>query len=290
MSSLFIVAAILIWSSLGLIVRLAGVEVHVLLFYSTCFSLVIQGFMFTRSKYRKAFPPPGKLPFIFLLSACLLLNTFTFLYAYSKTSIANAVLTHYIAPVIVAFLAVLFLGEKITRKVIVSIILASAGLWIMLGGATITECVRSVFAEGFHLTPDLVGISSGLFSGLAYALLVILVRVFSQRFNPYVLVFIQNLFMAMILLPFVRDVPLEKMWIFALMGVFHSTAAPFLYYKGLSSVQANRAAVLGYLEPVGAIIFSMIFLKEFPPLNAYIGGGLILLSGYLTIRSDNGGH
>jgi len=52
-------------------------------------------------------------------------------------------------------------------------------------------------------------------------------------------------------------------------------------------VQANRAAVLGYLEPVGAIIFSMIFLSEFPPMNAYIGGGLILLSGFLTVKEDD---
>ena len=284
MPSLYIVAAILLWSSLGLIVRLAGVEVHILIFYSTCFSLIFQSLMFTGRHYRKAFPPLSKLPFIFLLSVCLLLNTFTFLFAYSKTSIANAVLTHYIAPVIVAFLAVLFLGERITRKIIISIILASTGLWIMLGGATVMECFRNVFSHGIHLTPDLIGIISGLVSGVAYAVLVILVRVFTRKFNPYVLVFIQNFFMALILLPFVSSFPADKMWIFALMGALHSTAAPFLYYKGLSSVQANRAAVLGYLEPVGAIIFSMIFLSEFPPLNAYIGGGLILLSGYLTVK------
>jgi len=284
MPSLYIAAAILIWSSLGLIVRLSGVEVHVLIFYSTCFSLVFQSLMFTGRHYRRSFPPLNKLPFIFLLSACLLLNTFTFLFAYANTSIANAVLTHYIAPVIVAFLAVLFLGERITGRIVISILLASTGLWIMLGGATIMECIRNVFSEGFHLTRDLIGITSGLVSGVAYAVLVILVRVFTQKFNPYVLVFIQNSFMALILLPFVRVFPVERMWIFALMGALHSTAAPFLYYKGLSSVQANRAAVLGYLEPVGAIIFSMIFLAEFPPLNAYIGGGLILLSGYLTVK------
>ena len=48
------------------------------------------------------------------------------------------------------------------------------------------------------------------------------------------------------------------------MGIVHSTVAPILYFKGLQTVTANRAAVLGYLEPVSAILFSMVFLNEKP--------------------------
>ncbi len=286
MASLYIVTAILIWSSLGLMVRLAEVDVHILIFYSTVFSLPLQGLMFTMRRFRRAVPPLRKMPFILLLSLFILLNVFTFLFAYSKTTIANAVMTHYIAPVVVAFLAVLFLGERITRRLVLSILVASVGLWTMLGGATILECFRSVFTRGVKPGPDLVGIVSGLLSGIAYAVVVILIRVFSRRFNPYVLVFFQNLFMTVMLLPFVRTFPAEKIWFFLLMGALHSTAAPFLYYRGLSYVQASRAAVLGYLEPVGAIILSVIFLGERPLLNTYIGGGLIILSGYLTIKEE----
>ncbi len=286
MASFSIVLAILLWSSLGVFVRLAGVEVHILLFYSTFFSLFFQSLIFTREKFRKSIPPLKVLPFIFVLSICLLLNTFTFLFAYSKTTIANAVLTHYTAPIIVAFLAAIFLGERINLRIMISIAIATAGLWIMLGGATIMDCIRSVFSRGFHITDDLVGISSGLLSGLFYAILIILIRVFSQRLNPYVVVFFQNLFMATILLPFVKTVPYDKLWIFLLMGLVHSTIAPYLYYYGLSKVQASRTAILGYLEPVGAIVFGILFLAETPPIRAYIGGALILISGYLTIREE----
>jgi drug/metabolite transporter (DMT)-like permease len=284
MPSLYILSAILIWSSLGVMVRIAEVEVHVLIFYSTIFSLILQGLMFLSSRYRKSIPPPRNMPFVLLISICLLLNTFTFLFAYSKTSIANAVLTHYIAPVIAAVLAALFLGERITPVIVISIVLSTVGLWVMLGGATITECIKGVFNKGIYITSDLLGIASGLLSGFFYALLIVLVRFFTQRFNPYVLVFLQNLFMALLLLPFINYVPFEKLWLFIIMGAVHSTIAPFLYYKGLSSVLANRAAILGYIEPVGAIIFSMIFLNEYPHLRAYFGGGLIVLSGYLTIK------
>ena len=70
------------------------------------------------------------------------------------------------------------------------------------------------------------------------------------------------------------------------MGIVHSTVAPILYYKGLQTVTANRAAVLGYLEPVSAILFSMVFLNEIPHLYSFFGGVLILFSGYLTIRGE----
>ncbi|RMG68324.1 MAG: DMT family transporter [Nitrospirae bacterium] len=286
MGSLLVVSAILIWSSLGVFVRLADEPTSVIIFYSTVFSLPLQSLIFINRSIRRDLPGLKNLPYIFVLSVCLLLNTFTFLLAYAKTSISNAVLTHYIAPVIVAFLGALFLKEKVTWKIIASIVLATGGLWIMLGGATIIACIKGVFLEGLKVTPDLIGIASGLSSGFFYAVLIILIRYFSQRMNPYVLVFFQNLFIVLILLPFVRVFPLNKLGFFALMGALHSTMAPYLYYLGLSRIQANRAAVLGYLEPVGAIIFSMIFLSEIPHLRAYIGGAIILFSGYLTISEE----
>ena len=52
-------------------------------------------------------------------------------------------------------------------------------------------------------------------------------------------------------------------------------------------VSANRAAVLGYLEPVCAIIFSMLLLKEIPGTHSIFGGILIIFSGYVTM-SDKG--
>ena len=70
------------------------------------------------------------------------------------------------------------------------------------------------------------------------------------------------------------------------MGIIHSTIAPILYFKGLQFVTANKTAVLGYLEPVSAIVLSMIFLSEIPGRKSIIGGLLIIFSGYLTLRSE----
>jgi drug/metabolite transporter (DMT)-like permease len=206
-----------------------------------------------------------------ILGCFSLLNTFTYFYAFKHTSIANAVLTHYTAPVIVAFLAPLFLREITTKKIVIAIIIASTGLWIMLDGLTLKE-------------GQMAGVMAGLASGLAYAIIIIFLRIQAQNFNPLVLSFFTNFFIAILLSPFIREIPFHALWSFLIMGIVHSTIAPILYYKGLQYVTANRAAVLGYMEPVGAIILGMIFLKECPSVISFIGGALIIFSGYLTLR------
>ena len=254
-----------------MVVRLSGVAVHILIFYSMVVSLIVQGTVLSRKKYRKEIPGIRELKYPMILGVFSLLNTFTFFYAFKHATIADAVLTHYTAPIIVAFLAPIFLKERLTRKIIIVIVIASSGLWIMLDGFA--------FEEG-----RTAGIMSGLASGLAYAIIIILIRVCAQKFNPLVLAFFTNTVIAILLSPFVGELPLHALWSFLVVGIVHSTVAPILYYKGLESITANRAAVLGYLEPVSAIIFSMMFLNELPGLNSILGGMLIIFSGYLTLK------
>ena len=49
---LFILLAIFLWSSLGVVVRLSGVEGHVLIFYSLLVSVILQGTIVLQKKYR----------------------------------------------------------------------------------------------------------------------------------------------------------------------------------------------------------------------------------------------
>lgn len=271
MGSAYILSAIFLWSSLGVVIRLSGVEIHILMFYSLLVSLIVQGIIISRKPYRREIPGIRMLRYPMILGFFSFLNTFTYYYAFKNTTIANAVLTHYTAPIIVAFLAPLFLREVITRKIVIAIITASIGLWIMLDGLSLQE-------------NQMAGIMAGLASGLAYAIIIIFLRIQSQNFNPLVLAFFTNLTITFLLVPFIREMPLHALWSYLIMGIVHSTIAPILYYKGLQLVTANRSAVLGYIEPVGAIIFGIIFLSECPSAISLIGGALIIFSGYLTLR------
>lgn len=273
MPSFYILLAIFLWSSLGVVVRLAGVDLHILIFYSIIVSLMVQVPIIAQKRYRKEMPGVGKMIYPVILGIVSLSNSFSFFYSLQNTTIANAVLTHYTAPVIVAFLAPVFLKERITMKIIFVISLASFGLWIMLNGFSLEQ-------------GQFKGIMAGLLSGVTYAIIIIFVRMHSAKFDPLILAFLANLTIAAVLAPFIRTFPLKALWCYLFIGVVHSTIAPVLYYKGLQCVPANRAAVLGYIEPVCAIIFSMLLLKETPGVNSIIGGILIIFSGFLTMRDS----
>jgi drug/metabolite transporter (DMT)-like permease len=268
---LYILSAIFLWSSLGIIIRLSGLSIQSLIFYSCLVSVIIQGIIIFFKGHKKLMPDMKRLKYPAMLGFVSFLNTFSFFYAYKSTTIANAVLTHYTAPVFVAVLAPFFIKEKITKKIIFVIAVASAGLWIMLKGISLEQ-------------GQIVGIMAGLFSGLAYAVIVILARIYSQGFAPVVLSFVTNLVVAVLVLPFVREFPFNALPAVLFVGLVHSTIAPILYYRGLRKVTANRAAVLGYLEPVSAIILGAIFLGEYIYWYTIAGGILIILSGYLVVR------
>jgi len=258
-------------------VRTVKTDVSIIVLYSTGFSLLFQSVIFTKKSFRHKIPALKTIPRIMLLSLVLLCNTFTFLYAYQNTTFANAVLTHYIAPVLVVIMGWLILREQITKIDIIALCIATIGLWIMFG-----QNGFKYFSS--QMTSELMGIIAGLGSGFFYALLIIMIRAFVKDYNPYVLVFFQNMFIVIYLLPFFKMISFKSLLLLCAMGLVHSTVAPYLYYYGLTGVPAHRAAVLGYLEPLGSILFGMIFFNELPAVSVYIGGALILLSGYLTIK------
>lgn len=276
----YILSAIFLWSSLGIVIKLSGVQVHILIFFSSLISAFITGLMFLNKGYRGKFPGGRGIANLFIIGPLSLINTFSFFYAYKNTTVANAILTHYTAPVLVAFLAPIFLRERLTRRVLLAVVFASAGLWIMLGMSAAQFLALLVAGDR-----NTGGILAGLASGLTYAIIILVFRIFAQNYHPVVLTFSQNIITAVILLPFVeitRDLA-GAAWAFAIMGIFHSTIAPVLYFRGLRDVTANRAAILGYLEPVCSIILGVIFLAEGLNYKIFIGGSLILFSGYLTI-------
>jgi drug/metabolite transporter (DMT)-like permease len=276
----YILAAIFLWSSLSIVIKLSGAPVHELIFFSCLVSSCIIGLSFSKEEYRKEIPRGRALLPLLVIGPISLINSFSFFYAYKNTTVVNAVLTHYTAPILVAFLAPVFLKERLTIRILLAVAVATAGLWIMLGvsaGRFIDLLVAGDMNTG--------GILAGLLSGFAYAVLIILFRIFAQTIHPLVMTFSQNIIIAALLAPFVavhRDI-LMSLWAFLVMGIVHSTIAPVLYFRGMKEVTANRAAILGYLEPVCAILLGVIFLAEGVDYRTGIGGGMILISGYLTV-------
>lgn len=284
MGYLKIITAVLIWSSLGIFVRKSGLPNTSLIFYQSAIAGILQLLILSTTGQMKDAVSSCKnaksILILLLVPASFLINSLLFYFAFTHTTIANAVLTHYTAPIFVALTAPFFLNEKTFKRTWVAIILSSVGLWLILGTPDSVEWMA--MGDG-----ERSGIIAGTLSGLAYALIILLLKVITSKYPSLFIVFAQNSIAALILLPFVLDTPLtaQSLPYVITMGIFHSTIAPLLYVQGFKSVKANEAAILGYMEPVGAVILALIFLNEIPGLQALAGGGLILCSGYMTIRN-----
>ncbi len=282
MGYLKIVTAILIWSSLGIFIRKIDLPNEGIIFYTAVIAGALQFILLASTGLLKTVKRSDRSPrsalLLVLSPLCFITNTMLFYFAFRNTTIANAVLTHYTAPVFVAMLAPLLLKEKIRRTTWLAIVLSSVGLWFIFSGTPTDTEVLQGGREG-------LGIMAGALSGLAYAFLILIVRRIASLYSSLLIIFIQNGIVAIVLLPFVlrMDVPLQVWPYLITMGILHSTIAPLLYVQGFKSVKANEAAILGYFEPVGAIMLALIFLHELPGLTALIGGILILYSGYMIL-------
>ncbi|MBF0563771.1 MAG: DMT family transporter [Nitrospirae bacterium] len=174
--------------------------------------------------------------------------------------------------------------EKVTRYTVLAVALSTVGLWVMLKEVSVVETIRAMIAGGQKTDVNVIGIFVGLASGAASATIILMARKLTMSFNPYLIVFLKNCFLVLFLMPFAGKAPVDKLWLFAVMGMLYFTVAPFLYCMGIKRVEANRAAVMGYAEPLSAIALGMAFLHESPEMKSIAGGALIIVAGYLVIR------
>lgn len=62
------------------------------------------------------------------------------------------------------------------------------------------------------------------------------------------------------------------------LGLINTGIGCFLYFSSIGSIKVQSVAILGYLEPLSAILFSFIFLKE-QLLPLQLLGAILIITG-----------
>ena len=73
---------------------------------------------------------------------------------------------------------------------------------------------------------------------------------------------------------------LPVLWI----GIVNTSLGCFLYFSSISALPAQTVAICGYLEPLSAVLFSVIILRERMLSLQIIGAALILGGTMMNIR------
>jgi len=274
-----IIAAMVIWSTWGLMIRWIGLPPVLILFYTALIaSFTVPAVLSARGELDLD-GIAGAWPWFSALALSSLANNLTYFYALGHTTVSNAVFTHYTAPVFVALLAPVLIHERLQKITFLSLPIAMTGMTLIVGAS-----------GGFSLSGDHTGgILAGTASGAAYALLIMISRKMSQMLLHHKAVFMVLWITAVVTAPFAVLTPhaltAGTIGLLAVTGVMHSTVAPLLYYSALRKVIAQHAAILGYTEPLAAIPLAALFLSETPTYGALAGGILVLASGFLIVRS-----
>lgn len=205
------------------------------------------------------------------------LNWIFLFQGYKYTSISNATLSYYFAPVFVTILAPFILKEKLTLSKFLCVLMALVGMFCIVG------------VDGINGGSDLIGIAYGLLAAGFYAS-VILMNKFLKEIDSIEITVIQLISATITLLPYVLYV--EGLGILSvssvsipyilILGIVHTGIAYLLYFSSFQGLKGQTIAVLSYIDPVFAIIISAVILKEQLGFLQIIGGVLILGSSFLS--------
>ena len=197
-SVLKIVIAMVIWGSVGLFVKnidMPSIEIAFLRgAIGTVFLLIVNFFM--KSKVPKEEQEEHSKKDIILLGIsgiALVLNWLLLFQAYKYTTITNAILSYYTAPVFILLLSPIVLKEKLTLKKLISVLVAMGGLALIMMNQPEANGGNYMHAKG---------ISYGLAAAAAYTS-VLLLNKSIKGFSSFYRTIAQIIISTLILLPMV---------------------------------------------------------------------------------------
>jgi RarD protein len=202
--------------------------------------------------------------------AMLGINWICLFEAYNYTSVAAATMCYYMAPVFIILLSPLVFSEKITLRKGICSAVAVFGMVL----------VSDVLTSGLHGTKGLV---FGLIAAALYAAIVIINRTLRDISGEDRTV-IQFAVSAAVMLPYVlltenvaalRFTPSVTV-LLLIVGIVHTGIAYVLYFGSIAHVPAQTAALLSYLDPVVAVLLSLLVLKEPMSVPAMLGAALVI--------------
>lgn len=191
--------------------------------------------------------------------------------AYKYTTVSVATLSYYFAPVIVTLVCPILFREKLSAKQIICFLMSTAGLVLITGIGTLSG------------GRDFLGILFGLGAACLYAT-VILLNKFIKNVEGIHRTLLQFLSAIAVLVPYVAlsgGVTLGTLdglgWVCLLIvGLIHTGITYCMYFSSLKELPGQKAAILSYIDPLVAVLVSVMILGESMTLSQLIGGALIL--------------
>lgn len=218
-----------------------------------------------------------------LVGFSVLSSAFTLSVLY--TSITNTYFLLYTSPVFAIILSAIFLKEKITGHILISILIGLVGLVFLLNPT--------------NLMQNLVGNFFGLLTGISLGSYFVITGYLGKSYSSSTITFWTQLFGSLGLFPliFIFDKPSNFSFVLTdwlpVLGAGVVVLAGYLLLNyGLRKIKASVGSILSLFEPLSSIVYGLIFFSEKPSTSTIIGatfivGSIVYLTHSQTKKDEN---
>jgi drug/metabolite transporter (DMT)-like permease len=264
-SILLLLAASILWSTGGLLIKLVNLPPLALAGYRGLFTACFL-FLFVKKSafsfsWNKAL---GALSYAAVTILCVA--------ATKHTTAASAILLQYTSPIYIAILGGLLLKEKSTLRDWMMIFFVLSGMVLF-------------FLDDIG-SSNLTGNLMGALSGVAMAFNTIFMRR-EKEADPVQNVFWGSILTVIITSPFMSaNIPGRESWTgLALLGIFQLGLAYLLYSMAIKNIPALQATLICLVEPLLNPLWVYLTIGELPGGLSILGGIIIL--AFVTLNSLN---
>ena len=204
--------------------------------------------------------------------------------AYSYTTVATATLCYYMQPTIVTLLSPLLFKERLTGKKLLCAGVSLVGMLLVSG----------VLGGAAQPQEHIKGVILALGAAILYSTVVCMNKAI-KGIDAYSKTTVQLLSAGLVMLPYLllgggfpKDpVSAVTAALLLVVGVVHTGLAYLMYFGSIEQLRAQSVAILSYIDPVAALLFSAAFLGEALTVPALIGAVMIIGSAILSEKAGS---
>lgn len=269
-SYLTYIIALLLFGSNGIVASNIHLTSYNIVLLRTMIGSILLVAIFFLTKHKPTFMHHKRDLIFIIISGIAMGGGWMFLYeAYAQIGVGIASLLYYCGPVFVMALSPLIFKEKLTLVKISGFVAVLIGIVFISGNI-------------FDGKANLFGIFCGLASAVAYTVMVTTNKKATNITGMENSV-IQLIFSFLTVAVFVgikggyamSILPGDIIWILIL-GLVNTGLGCWFYFASIGSLPVQTVAICGYIEPLSAVLFSVILLGEQMNILQIIGAVLII--------------
>lgn len=263
-------AALLMFGMNGIVASYIALSSYEIVFTRTLIGSLLLIAIFTLTRQTVHLLQNKKHTLWLIISGIAMGTSWMFLYeAYQRIGVSIASLAYYSGPVIVMILSPILFREKLTWSKMAGFLAVLVGMF----------CVNSLALSEANTT---VGLFCGIMSAVMYAFMVIFnkkaksITGLENSMWQLLTSFLTVAVFVGIKQGFVIHIESGDWIPILILGVFNTGIGCYFYFSSIGGLPVQTVAICGYLEPLSAVVFSVLFLQESMTIVQVIGAMLIL--------------